>query len=222
MPRKRVLLVAVMVVFSSIMILGCTSAQQAASQQATIPPITAIQANGLSGRANPTAVHGLGVRENGNDAPPTPPQSGSSTTLQETLHTLRQVTPVVEHQLPSPVVGVWRIYSSRLFFDIGGAGAVGDSYTTIDIAQDGTWDFGGSTGTWSVEPINEGDWQKWKIHDYGPKTKMVLTGWNNAMADGPIENDSSEPGRIAFFWIIYHVRGPTDKDAGQIQTKFGH
>ncbi len=119
----------------------------------------------------------------------------------------------------SPFAGSWRVYSERIFYDIGGAGALGISVTrNLELFGDGKWKFGDSAGTWSVTEISSGDWSRWGVDSYGPTRKMTLDGWNNAIADGPIEETS---GRIDFIWVIYHVEPPLVQNAGTVWIKFG-
>lgn len=115
--------------------------------------------------------------------------------------------------------GNWRIFSERIFYDIGGAGALGtNSGRNLEIKEDGSWNFGDSKGTWSVTPITDQDWKRWDVNSYGPTKKITFTGWNKAAADGPVEEDG---GRIDFIWVIYHVEPPLVENAGTVWLKFG-
>ncbi len=117
-------------------------------------------------------------------------------------------------------VGSWRVYSERLFYDIGGAGSMAVPLTRpLEISKEGTWAFGDSKGTWEVSEITDADWTRWGISSYGPAKKMTLDGWNEATADGPIEESS---GRVDFIWVIYHVEPPQVQNAGTVWLKFGH
>ncbi|MBI5158621.1 hypothetical protein HY992_00700 [Candidatus Micrarchaeota archaeon] len=67
----------------------------------------------------------------------------------------------------------------------------------LELASFGSWNFGDSSGTWSVEEASEEDWKEWGVEPYGPTKKLVLNGWSGDKASGPIE-ESDE--RIDFFW----------------------
>ncbi len=118
------------------------------------------------------------------------------------------------------VVGAWRAYSSYVGFARGGH-TVTDlpGGEILQIKDDGTWDYGSSHGSWSVNDIAGDDWTKWKVPSYGPVKKIVLDGWNNGSADGPIEESNS---RVNFIWVIYNAAPPVVSEAEQIQLKFGH
>ena len=112
------------------------------------------------------------------------------------------------------VVGTWRIYSSRLFYDQGGGGSVSSGGNTLTLRPDGTWSYGSSSGTWSVAAISSADWTRWNATPYGPARKLVVSGWNNSTADGPIEESS----RVDFLWVLYRVSSP---NPGTVYLKFG-
>ncbi|GEM_PF-1523020 len=117
-------------------------------------------------------------------------------------------------------VGVWRQFSSRMFYDSGGGGALGTpSGVSLELTSDGIWKFSSSTGKWHVETIQDADWKKWGSEPYGPTRKMVLDGWNKDVADGPIEESN---GNVDFFWVMYRVGPPTVGSPGQVQVKYGH
>jgi hypothetical protein len=117
-------------------------------------------------------------------------------------------------------VGSWRIFSERIFYDIGGAGSAAVPVTrNLELLKDGTWRFGDSQGTWTVTEITSEDWARWAVNPYGPTRKMILNNWNKAVADGPIEESK---GYIDFIWVIYHVEPPLVQNAGTIWMKFGH
>jgi len=120
---------------------------------------------------------------------------------------------------PVEFVGDWRVYSETLFYDAGGSGGSDPSASTtreLSLNEDGTWEFGSSNGTWYVTTIDAADWNRWGVEDYGPQRKVVLEGWNDDVADGPIEE--SEAG-VDFLWVIYRVDEPSP---GVVQMKFGH
>ena len=117
-------------------------------------------------------------------------------------------------------VGSWRIFSERIFYDIGGAGSAAVPVTrNLELLKDGTWKFGDSQGTWAVTEITSEDWTRWGISSYGPTRKIIMDGWNKATAEGPVEEEKSQ---IDFIWVIYHVEPPQVQNAGTIWMKFGH
>lgn len=116
-------------------------------------------------------------------------------------------------------VGSWRIYSESIYFDAGGGGGTDTSASLtrkLDLYENGTWEFGSSTGTWFTAFIDPADWDRWGADPYGPESKIVLEGWNGDVGDGPIEESG---GDVDFFWLIYHVDEP---DPGTVFIKFGH
>ncbi len=117
------------------------------------------------------------------------------------------------------VVGEWRVYSARIYYDIGGGGHAGKglSSRTLVLSPGGRWRFGSSAGTWLVRPIRAADWRRWGVSPYGPRRRIVLRGWNRSVADGPIEEGS----RVDFLWVIYRVAPPLVGDPGTIWLKFG-
>jgi hypothetical protein len=126
---------------------------------------------------------------------------------------------------PTDFVGSWRVFSERIFYDLGGAGAwtsasAGTATTRLlEIHADGKWDFGSSKGTWEVQPIGPTDWQRWRVKPYGPTRKMVLSHWHGSDDSiGAIEETS----RVNFFWVRYHVEPPLVHKPGTIKMKFGH
>ncbi len=126
---------------------------------------------------------------------------------------------------PSPtadpaLLGTWRVYSSRLFYDQGGGGTTTTAAAEqLVLRADGSWTFGSSKGRWTVAPITSADWEHWGVKPYGPTRKVLLTGWREGSADGPIEETS---GRADFVWLIYRVGPPAVGAPGQVQTRFGH
>ncbi|MBI3032780.1 hypothetical protein HYY69_04855 [Candidatus Woesearchaeota archaeon] len=119
--------------------------------------------------------------------------------------------------LDNKLVGSWRPFSEAIFYDNGGNNWITPVSRRIELSSDGTWNFGTSTGTWSVAPITNSDWSVWKISSYGPTRKIILDGWNKGISSGPIEESGAN---IDFFWVIYH----SDMSMGPatIQMKFGH
>ncbi len=134
--------------------------------------------------------------------------SGQSVTLGKTLIDTNSV------------VGTWRAYSSYIGFVNGGHSVTElPGGEKLQINEGGTWDYGSSHGTWSVESIASSDWEKWKVSQYSPTKKIVLDGWNGGSADGPIEESSNQ---IDFIWVIYNAAPPVVSEDAQIQIKFGH
>lgn len=113
----------------------------------------------------------------------------------------------------------WRIYSERLYYDAGGGGAVNQGGRNLQVSADGGWEFGNTSGQWSVSAISPEDWTRWGVTSYGPTRKITLSGWNQGTADGPLEESA---GRIDFLWVIYQVGPPTVSSPGKIWIKFGH
>lgn len=117
-------------------------------------------------------------------------------------------------------VGSWRIFSERIFYDIGGAGSAAVPVTrNLELLKDGTWKFGDSKGKWTVTEITSEDWARWGINSYGPTRKITMDGWNKATADGPVEEEKNQ---IDFIWVVYHVEPPQVQNAGTVWLKFGH
>ncbi len=133
-----------------------------------------------------------------------------------------QPAPVAITAAPNPnpeLVGDWRIYSESLYYDAGGGGVMDSSEvvgTHLVLNNDGSWQFGSSSGRWSVAPIDGSEWDRWLVSPYGPTRKIVLQGWNGGTGDGPLDE---EPGYLDFVWIIYHVDSP---DPSTVYMKFGH
>lgn len=117
------------------------------------------------------------------------------------------------------VAGDWRVYSARIYYDVGGGGAVtkGLSSRTLVVSPGGRWTFGTSSGKWVVRPIAASDWRRWGVSPYGPKRKIVLRGWAGSTADGPVEESS----RVDFLWAIYRAAPPLVGAPGTIWVKFG-
>ena len=117
------------------------------------------------------------------------------------------------------VSGKWRVYSEKIFYDIGGSGGFGiNSGRDLELQNNGKWKFGDSQGTYSLADITPEDWSQWQIGSYGPTQKITLNNWNKGVADGPIE-ESEE--RVDFVWVIYHVEPPLVQNAGTVWIKFG-
>lgn len=116
------------------------------------------------------------------------------------------------------VAGTWRVYSSRIDYDRGGAGVTQPLSSRVLKLKGHTWRFGSSKGRTSVARITAADWKRWDISPYGPTSKIVLRGWSRTTATGPIEESG---GRVDFIWVIYHAAPPTVREPGTIHTKFG-
>ncbi len=120
------------------------------------------------------------------------------------------------------LVGNWRSYPQRLYFDAGGSLKVDTpSSRKLELKANGKWVFGSSSGTWKLANIEAKDWTKWGIEPYGPKKKIVLNNWNKKIAYGPIE-ESSIKGQVDFIWVIYRVDPPVVSRPGIMHAKFGH
>lgn len=127
--------------------------------------------------------------------------------------------PLLNKPVDTAFVGFWRVFSERIFYDIGGAGALGLPVTrNLELSSDGTWSFGDSTGPWEVTEITEEDWARWDIDPYGPTRKITLYNWNDGIGDGPVE-ESDEI--VDFIWVVYHVEPPLVENAGTVWLKFG-
>ncbi|MBI4918962.1 hypothetical protein HY837_03465 [archaeon] len=126
--------------------------------------------------------------------------------------------PAAKKEIDLSVVGTWRPYTQGIVYDAGASNDIKKLSTRrLTISEDGSWEFG-STGTWEVKQIEENDWNKWAMDPFGPTKKIVLTGWNNDIGEGPIEEGSAG---VDFVWVIYH----SDKlslGPATIQIKFGH
>jgi hypothetical protein len=116
------------------------------------------------------------------------------------------------------IVGSWRTYSERIAYDAGGSATFTSPLTPIlNLNPDGTWEWSSSRGTWSMVPIEAGDWVRWGIASYTPASKVVLANWSRGVsADGPTEESEQ---RVNFVWVIYRVAEPRP---ATIQLKFGH
>ncbi|MBS3128511.1 hypothetical protein J4410_05170 [Candidatus Woesearchaeota archaeon] len=114
------------------------------------------------------------------------------------------------------IVGSWRPLSEAIFYESGTSNWITPVSRRIELSPDGSWNYGSSHGTWSVEPIKNSDWNTWKVASYGPSRKIILNGWNKGIASGPVEESSD----IDFFWVIY--KSELSLGPAMIQIKFGH
>ncbi len=151
--------------------------------------------------------------------PTAPPVQGSlAPSAGEPVGEDRPATEHISNADPA-FVDSWRIYSEYIYYDAGGSGGSDSSAsgtTRLELNADGTWQFGSSAGSWTIEPIAPSDWDRWGVSAYGPERKVVLQGWKGGVEDGPIEESA---GYVDFVWVIYHVDSP---DPGLIYIKFGH
>lgn len=114
----------------------------------------------------------------------------------------------------------WRVYSSRLYYDMGGGGSLGGTSSRyLELFANGKWQYGSSAGTWSLSAITGSDWKRWGVEAYGPTRKIVLSGWSEGAADGPVEESQ---GHVDFIWVIYRAVPPTVQAPGSVWLKFGH
>ncbi|MBI4399261.1 hypothetical protein HY570_00795, partial [Candidatus Micrarchaeota archaeon] len=150
---------------------------------------------------------------------PEKPVVGENKTAIEPKEPVNETVVKVEAKNPESV-GLWRIYSNKIYYDAGG----GSDYVGVpieyrlDMFDDGTWDYGGVKGTWVIENIAEGDEQRWGARPYGSTRKIILVNWETFPVDGPMEEDEDS---ILFFWLIYHVDRTEFSEPGQVQLKFG-
>lgn len=119
---------------------------------------------------------------------------------------------------PKDVVGSWRVYSATLYLDSGGGGQNQPlSSRRLELRAGGSWQLGSSAGRWAVAPVKAADWKRWGVDPYGPKRKIVLSGWAGGRADGPIEEST----RVDFIWVIYRAKPPAVSAPGTVWLKFG-
>ena len=185
---------------------GTTPSQPSATQQiasqpsATVNPTPAPQPTSAPAPQPPAAPV-----PQGSNPPPAQPQDPGPRDLSD-------VDPAL--------VGGWRVYSARVFYDAGGGGDLSNVITTrLELSADGTWSFSSSSGEWSVSEIADDDWSRWGISPYGPTRKIELAGWNGDAADGPIEESGAG---VDFLWVIYAEGPPTIGAPGTVWIKFGH
>lgn len=118
------------------------------------------------------------------------------------------------------LVGKWSVYSQSIYYDSGNWSLL-DSYANalLELRADQTWTFENLNGTWSVQPIEKVDWQKWGVSSNGQTRKLVLNKWSssNQTVDGPIEEANST---VDATWIIYRVGPPAAFSPAQVQIKF--
>lgn len=168
-----------------------------------------------AGAACSGASRGEGPRETDTISPPAEPLATTAAT-QENPYSEPTSAP---QDVPAADFTAWRVLSARIYYDDGGGGDLSTVITTtLDIYDDGTWEFGSSSGMWYVESITDDDWQLWGIDPYGPTEKLVLEGWNGDVADGPIEGSG---GYIDYMWIVYREGPPAISAPGTVWMKLG-
>ena len=211
--------VLVLLVLASILLMGC-------SESSWNTPPGGVDENGEDDDELPPAPpEDSGTGESISDEqPPLPPDDNDEPLAPPSdeinSNENKAITTTSLTNNPSEFVGLWRAFSSRMFYDIGGGGAVGSGTgQPLEINADGSWQLSTSAGKWRVESINLEDWKKWNIESYGPTRKIILENWNGGIADGPAEESD---GRVDFFWVMYRAEPPTVSSSGQVQAKYGH
>ena len=125
--------------------------------------------------------------------------------------------PVNPGSLDDDVVGDWRILSEMAYFDNGQTSTITPVSTLLVLDSDGTWEFGSSSGSASVEDIDDADWTYWDIDPYEATRKLVLDDWNDDEGKGPI--DEGDLG-VDNLWVVYDYESD-DNGPGKIWMKFG-
>ncbi|MBI2888161.1 MAG: hypothetical protein HYY02_13285 [Chloroflexi bacterium] len=122
-------------------------------------------------------------------------------------------------ETPAVFLGTWRVYSAQIYYDDGRRGPDNPArYGRLELQAGGVWQYGTSTGRWSVSPISAEDWNRWGVQPYGPTRKLALSGWGGGLADGPTEESA---GVVDFLWVIYRAGPPTVSAPATIWLKFG-
>ncbi len=174
------------------------------AQRTAAPTPSAAAVKPTVSAAKPTTAP-LPPAQQGSNPPPAQPQDPGPRDLSD-------VDPAL--------VGGWRVYSARVFYEAGGGGDLSNVITTqLQLSADGTWSFGSSSGDWSVSAIAPDDWSRWGVAAYGPTRKIELAGWNRDAADGPIDEGG---GSVDFLWVIYSDGPPNIGAPGTVWMKFGH
>ncbi len=208
----------------SIALLGCAQTEKslAAAAAGTASPAAPSGVQASNAVIAPASDAGAQAADETGEMPPSLPTDEEDELIPPAPASRPDASPGAEAggtEARMALAHIWRIYSARLFYDIGGASPVGGTTRTLELGADGKWNFGdGSTGTWDVAFIAEDDWKKWGVEPYGPARKIVLDGWSGASADGPIEEGA---GGVDFFWVIYRNKEQGD-NAGHVQMKFGY
>lgn len=111
---------------------------------------------------------------------------------------------------------VWVVSSATVFYDSGGSDTISID-DVLEIRPDQTWSFSQQNGRWEIDVVEENDWKRWAMNDFGATIKMVLHGWNGEIGDGPIQEIG---GRISSIWLVYRSGPPEIRSSGQVQIKF--
>ncbi len=116
-------------------------------------------------------------------------------------------------------VGTWWIGKKEFKADEGGLWYPDSPLDKIALKADKTWqDDKGKKGTWSVEAIQDSDWDSWGVSwdssSGKPEKKMVLKG--DRTESGWIELGD----KIDFFWLFFRFTGDGETPAGWIQLRF--
>lgn len=108
------------------------------------------------------------------------------------------------------LAATYRCLSRALYYDAGGGGGTGTCQLLppLVLGADGRWSWSSSSGTWSLRPVAEADWQRWGIAPYGSVSEVVVL---DGLGDGPFEPVD----RI--IWVVYH----DDAVAGAVWLKWG-
>lgn len=115
------------------------------------------------------------------------------------------------------LIASWRIISEYIYFDNGLSQKITPVTTLLALGSNSLWTFGSSSGTWSVSSIEAADWTEWGINPYSSTRKIVLSGWNNGIGKGPIDETGSSIDNI---WVIYPTTSETN-GPGKVWMKFG-
>ena len=209
------------VLAAAILLLAVACGSGSAPEQspgASAPPTgspTSSPTTGAGGAAAHGELRPIATEDSAPDAPEPTPDPTEAPAASE----IDQGGPGQGTDADPAFVDSWRAYSEYIYYDAGGSGgsdASASGTTRLDLYADGSWQFGSSSGYWSIEPIAPSDWDRWGVSGYGPERKVVLQGWNGGAEGGPIEESA---GYVDFVWVIYHVESP---DPGLIYIKFGH
>ena len=150
----------------------------------------------------------------------TAPRQGDTPTPSPTQTAMPTVVPTPSSESTAALLGTWTVFSARIYYEDGGSGSDNPArYGQLELRSDGTWQFGSSTGSWHTTAITGADWTRWGVQSYGPTRKLVLVGWSDGVADGPVEESG---GQVDFLWVISPAAPPTVSTPGTVWLKFGH
>ncbi len=124
---------------------------------------------------------------------------------------------LVESSTPE-LLGKWQVYAETVFYDTGERSwpdAPGKDL--LELKANHTWNFGSATGTWAVQDLTDTDGARWATNLPGATRKLILYGWNEDLADGPLEEAN---GRVDSLWLLYRAGPPKLSRPGQVQMKF--